>query len=106
MAMGGRQDRINSGKFRIGSARVLGDRDRLFVALSQGCRPAFADMPDHHHPAARALADRLLEMRHGGLVIASETIACAEIAAGELRIRVEVEGAKEAAAPLLLAAPR
>jgi|RhiMetStandDraft_4_1073278.scaffolds.fasta_scaffold5421197_1 hypothetical protein len=41
-------------------------------------------------------------MRQGGLVIAAETIACAEIAAGELRIGIEVKGALESAARLVV----
>jgi hypothetical protein len=39
-------------------------------------------------------------MRHGGLATAAETIACAEIAARDLRIGVEVERVMEAAARL------
>src|SRR5207247_8969799 len=51
---------------------------------------------------SRAMADRILPVLQGGRVIAGETIACAEIAAGELRIGVEVERAIESAARLLV----
>src|SRR5262249_10783968 len=70
------------------------------LPLGRQCRPAFGNMPDDQQQAARAEADRLLEMRHGGLIIAAESVTYAEIAAGNLRIGIELKGTMEAASGL------
>src|SRR5262249_51931986 len=96
MSIGRSQDRVNVGKFGIGFASVLRELDRLIVPLGRQCRPAFGNMPDDQQQASRAEADRLLQMRHGGLIIAAESITYAQIAAGELRGGIEIKGTVEA----------
>ena len=59
-------------------------------------------MPDDQQQASRTEADRLLQMRQGGLIIAAESITYAEIASGELRIGIEVKGTTEAASGLFV----
>src|SRR5437763_5500091 len=102
MPIGRSQDRVNVGKLGIGFAGVLRELDRLAVPLGRQCRPAFGNMPDDQQQSSRAEADRLLQMRHGRLIIAAESITCAQIAAGELRIGIEVKGTMEAASSLFV----
>src|SRR5690242_12256734 len=102
MSIGRSQDRVNVGKFGIGFAGVLRELDRLIVPLGRQCRPAFANMPDDQQQPSRAEADRLLQMRQSGLIIATESVTRAQIAAGNLRIGIEVKGTMQAASSLFV----
>src|SRR5262249_33282318 len=95
MSISRSKDRVNLGKFGIGFGGVLRELDRLFIPLGKQCGPAFAEMPDDQQQTSRAEADRLLQMRQGSLIIAAESITCAQIAAGELRIGIEGKGTME-----------
>src|SRR5215472_18039254 len=102
MSIGRSKDRVNVGKLGIGFTGEFCELDRLFVPPGQQCGPAFAEMPDDHQQASRAEADRLLQVLQGSLIVAAERITYAKIAAGELRIGIEVKGTTKASPGLFV----
>jgi hypothetical protein len=102
MSIGRSQDRVNVGKYAICFAGEFSELDCLFVPPGQQRGPAFAEMPDDHQQASRVEADRLLQVLQGGVIVATERIAYAKIAAGELRIGIELKGTTEASSGLFV----
>src|SRR6516165_9101322 len=94
MSIGRSQNRVNVGKHAICFTGEFSELDCLFVPPGQQRGPAFAEMPDDHKQASRAEADRLLQVLQRSVIIAAERISYAKIAAGELRIRIELKGMK------------
>src|SRR6185369_7780866 len=102
MAVGRSEDGVDVGELRIGFAGMFGKADRLVVALGGQCRPPLAYVPEHQQRTSRTQADRLVEVPHSDLIVAAESITCAEIAAGEFRVRVELKGTVQTASGLLV----
>src|SRR5262252_5362772 len=103
MSIGRSQDRVNVGKHAICFTGEFSEFDCLFVPPGEQRRPAFAEMPDDQN-LARAEADRPLQVLQGSVIIAAERITYAKIAAGELRIGVELKGMTEASPCLVVTA--
>src|SRR5436190_19577370 len=102
MAIGRSQDGVDVGEFRVGFSGVFSKPDRLAVALGGQSRPPLAYVPQYQQLTSRTQANRLVEVRHSGLIIAAESITCAEIAASEFRVRIELEGTVQTASCLLM----
>src|SRR5215475_2305832 len=101
MSIGRSQDRVNVGKHAICFTGEFSELDCLLVSPGQQRGPAFAEMPDDQN-LARAEADRLLQVLQRSVIIAAERITYAKIAAGELRIGIELEGTTEASSGLFV----
>src|SRR5499427_10199079 len=104
MSIGRSQDRVNVGKHTICFTGEFSELNRLFVPPGQQRGPAFAEMPDDHQQASRAEANRFLQVLQGSVIIAAERITYAKIAAGELRIGIELKGMTEASPCLVVTA--
>ena len=79
MPVGGCQHGVDVGKLRIGLSRFGRKFDGRLIALRKLCRPALDQVLNNQQRVARADPDRLVTIRQGGLVIASEAVARAKI---------------------------
>src|SRR5262245_33319525 len=103
LSVGSGLNSVNVGKFRIGFTRLPSKRDCLFEACSRQCRPSLADVPKYQQGTARTEPNCLVELGQSSVIIATKGIAPTQVPAGELRIGIELKGAREAVSGFLVA---